>query len=141
MEKLLAQDYTGESRERFLKDNCDKVEEIGYMKPFTAEELDDMKNELAETSIQINDIEEKKKAQMEVIKEQMKPLLEQKAELLTNIKQKSQYVNENCFKFIDYTEGMVGYYNSEGELVECRPIRADERQLTIFRDLRTGTDN
>lgn len=39
MQKELGKDYNARDREAFLKDNCDKVEEKGYMKPFTPEEL------------------------------------------------------------------------------------------------------
>jgi len=35
MERELGKDYQGESRIRFLKDNCDKIEEKGYMKRFS----------------------------------------------------------------------------------------------------------
>jgi len=40
MEKYLGKEYANKAqREAFLKDNCAKVENKGYMKPFTPEQL------------------------------------------------------------------------------------------------------
>lgn len=50
MEKQLGKEYPeGQQRQSFLKDNCDSVETKGYMKPFTPEQLAEMKESLAET--------------------------------------------------------------------------------------------
>lgn len=58
MEKQLGHEYPeGKQRESFLKDNCDAVENKGYMKPYTTDQLVEMKENLAEASISLNDIE------------------------------------------------------------------------------------
>lgn len=50
MERELGKDLEqGKTRVAFLMDNCDAVEEKGYMKPFTPEELARMKESLSET--------------------------------------------------------------------------------------------
>jgi hypothetical protein len=142
MERELGQEYRGVERERFLKDNCDQVVEKGYMKPFESGELQKFKDDLAEVSIALNDIDEEKKEVMSVFKEKSKPLNEEMKELLMNIKQKAVFVSENCFKFIDRDEKMVGFYNSEGLMIESRPANADELQLSIFTGVsKTGTNN
>lgn len=47
MERELGKDLEqGKKRVAFLMDNCDAVEEKGYMKPFTPEELARMKESL-----------------------------------------------------------------------------------------------
>lgn len=68
-----------------------------------------------------------------------KPLETEKQELLANIKSKSEYVVEDCYKFCDHDEQMVGFYNKQGVLVDCRPMRPEERNRTIFQALRTET--
>lgn len=68
MDKHLGLEYTPEARERFLKDNCDKVESLGYMKHFAPDEIDERKTRLADISIQIAELEAQKKAKMFVIK-------------------------------------------------------------------------
>ena len=63
-------------RINYLNDNCDKVEEKGYMKKYTPEEIQAMKEELAETSIKINDLATEKKNFMANLKIRMNPLAE-----------------------------------------------------------------
>ena len=141
MDKQLGSEYPeGQHREAFLKDNCDQVENKGYMKPFTPEQLAEMKENLAETSIEINDVEIEKKEVLEGYKTQIKPLVESKTRLLRNIKHKAEFVDEICYKFIEGTTKEVGYYNSEGFLIESRPAFGNELQGTIFQIQRTGTD-
>lgn len=119
-------------RERFLKDNSEKVESQGYMKPFKPEEIERKKNRLAELSIEIADIEDEKASVVSNFKARMTPLKTERAEILSDIKHKSRYVTEQCFKFVDKDERMVGWYNKEGELVASRPAMIDELQLNLF---------
>ena len=56
----------------------------------------------------------------------------------SSVKEKSEFVTENCFKFVDGDE--VGYYNEEGVLVYQRPARPEEKSPNVFRLQRTGTN-
>ena len=143
MEKTIGKEYkNARDREAFLKDNCDKVEEKGYMKPYTPEELQGHKEMLANVSIEIAEIEAEKKAQDAYYKGQLKPLNEQRSQMVSNIKSKSEYVKEICYKFVDQEAKETGFYNADGDLIECRPATADELQPTIFSMARkTGTND
>lgn len=141
MDKTLFQEYPENVRRQMLEDNCDKIEEVGYMKPFTPDQLLGMKDKLSNVSIEINDIECEKKAQNEIFKAQLKPLVEERSKLLGNIRNKAEHVKGECFKFVDQEAGEVGYYTPEGFLIESRPIRQEERQMTIHSIGRTGTNN
>ncbi len=140
MEKVLFENYSAEERRQILKDNADSIENKGYMKPFTDDEIRERKDDLAQTVINIAQIQQEKKEANDEFKAQLKPLENQKKELLEQVKNKAEFVEEECYKMIDHENGMVGYYNSEGHLIESRPIRADERQATIFQ-IKTGTNN
>ena len=141
MQKELAKDIPqGKQRAAFLMDNCDKVEDKGYMKRFTPEQLSQMKEELSETAIKINDIEERKKEVMAEFKEKLDPLTKEKQRILRGLKNKAEHVTEQCYKFVDMETREVGYYNQDGELIESRPAYADELQGTIFQMKRTGTE-
>lgn len=141
MEKFLGQEIPEDKRSGFLSDNCDAVEEIGYSRRFNTDELSQKKEELANLSIQINDIEEEKKDKMSEFKDRLKPLNENKQLLLSDLKDKAEFVNEDCFKFIDHETKEVGYYNKFGELVYSRPIMPQEMQKTVFSISRkTGTN-
>lgn len=142
MQRELGKDIQDpKSRVEFLKDNCDSVEQKGYMKRFKPEQLLKMKDDLSGIAIAINDIEEEKKIANEVFKLEMKPLIEDKKSILRGLKNKSEHVTEVCFKFIDPTTREVGFYNEDGELIEARPAYADELQGNIFQVVRkTGTE-
>lgn len=142
MQKSLGKEYADErQRVSFLKDNCDSVEEKGYMKRYTPEQIQAMKEQLAETSIKINDIETEKKEVVKEFKSRVDPLLEGRKELLKGIKEKAVYSKEICYKFIDTDEKMVGFYNADGDLIESRSASPDELQGTIFQINRTGTND
>jgi septal ring factor EnvC (AmiA/AmiB activator) len=123
----------------FLQANCDAIESLGYMKPFSAEQIEKFKTELSEVSITINDIEEERKATQQHFKAQLDPLKEERKELLTAIKQKARYQKEECYKFIDQQNRVVEYYNKDGEMVSSRPMLPSEAQKTIYSIERTGT--
>ena len=142
MQRELGKDIQDpKSRTAFLMDNCDTVEEKGYMKRFTPEQLLKKKEDLSELAIKINDIEVDKKETVKTYTNTLKPLNEEKKEILRGLKNKSEHVIERCFKFIDAETREVGFYNEDGELIESRPAYADELQGSIFQVVRkTGTE-
>ena len=137
MERELGKDLEqGKKRVAFLMDNCDAVEEKGYMKPFTPEELARMKESLSETDIEINDIEEEKTAAMKDFKARLEPLTTERKKTLDGLKKKAEFVTERCFKFIDQEAREVG------DLIESRPAYSEELQTTLFQiGRKTGTNN
>ena len=143
IDQNLGQEIKGEKeRLEFLKANCYGIEEKGYMKQFSPQEIDLMKTELAEISIKMNDIEIEKKALIDDFKERLKPLAQQVGTLLGNLKQKAEYVTEETYKFIYENERMVGYFNSQGTLIEARPMKPEEMQKTMFLQIdKTGTND
>jgi len=142
MEKYLGKEHANKvQRESFLKDNCEKAEEKGYMKPFTPEQLQGYKEELTELSIKIEEVEGEKKDSAKYFKEQLDPMTKYRSEMVRNIRQKAEYVREVCYKFIDKAERQAGYYNSDGDLIELRPATADELQPTLFDLRKTGTND
>lgn len=139
MQSEIGKEYKNPAeRMRFLKDNCDKVEEKFYMKPYSPEELQQHKENLANLSIEIQDIEEELKAAKEHYKEMLKPLKEDRKEMVDNIKQKAEMVKEQCYAFVDRDTRRTAYYNSDGDLVEERPSTADELQPTLFHTMPTA---
>lgn len=136
MLQFIGAEYPEDQRLEILKDNCDAVEITGYTRRFTPDELLQKKEELAEISIQINDVEEEKANAMAEFKAQLKPLNEQKTSLLTQLKKKSEFVEDECYKFIDNEDRMVGYYDKAGTLVSSRAIMPQEMQKTIYSELR-----
>lgn len=140
MEKELFQGYNSNERKQMLEDNSHAVEKVGYMKSFTPDEITQFKDDLSVVVIELSGITDRKKEILAGFKEEVKPLAEEQSTLLSNIKNKAEYVDEDCYKIVDQEDGMVGFYNNEGTLVESRPIRQDEKQTTIFQIEKNGTD-
>ena len=136
--KELGKEYGAEQRISYLKDNCDAIEEKGYMKPFTPDQMALKKEDLANVSIKIAEIDEQKKAANDEFKRIQKPLLDQKNVLLMEIKNKAEYIREEVFKFVDTDSRTVAFYNQEGDLIESRPAFGNELQGTILQMARSA---
>lgn len=119
-------------RAQFIEDNCDETEVVTYTSDFSEVDMDEMRKELGEIDIEIDDKDEAKKAYMQQLRDELKPLKERKKELLSDIKRGYQEITEKCYKFIDRENGVIEIYNKQGELVKTRPIGAKEQQRTIF---------
>ena len=141
MKKELGKELPLSERAMFLADNADAVENLGYMKSFEPDEVQSLKDQLAEAAIKVDTLKQELDDIKATYKDKMKPHQKIIGETLKNIKEGAEFVEEDCYKFIDHTEGMVGYYNKFGDLVQSRKIRADERQKTIFAIERTGTND
>lgn len=133
MDKTLGQDIKDlDKRKTFLTDNADDVVEKTYTRAFYADQLADRKTQLAETSIKINDLETNLKDYRQEVNLHMKPLKEQKARLLDEIKAKGEVVTGKAYKFTDREEGMTGFYDEEGNLIESRPATREEMADNLF---------
>lgn len=133
-------------RKQFLTDNADDVVEKTYMKAYTGPQLQGKKEDLASVMIEISEIETEKSALLAEYKGRLKPLAERKGQLVGNIKAKAELVTEQCYRFTDQEEGMTGFYNSEGDLIEIRQATSDELQGNLFKPAlkivsKTGTDD
>lgn len=149
MDKSLGQDIKDvNKRKLFLEDNADEVVKKTYMKPYSGPELQGKKEDLASVMIEISEIETEKSAVLAEIKGRLKPLQERRAQLVGNIKAKAELVTEDCFRITDQDEGMTGFYNPDGDLIETRQATADELQGNLFKKptikvvaAKTGTDD
>lgn len=83
MEKFIAQNEPLSNRPQVLEDSCDAVEEIWYNHPFTEDELNEIKTKLADTSIDIAELEQEKADWMESYKSRLKRLIRPKQSILT----------------------------------------------------------
>ncbi len=142
MDKFLGQESkSGLERRSFLQSNCDAVEDLGYVKPIPSQEIDELKDRLVENNIQLRDVRADKKAANKDFNDQIKQLEDNNEETTKKLKERSEYVTEPCYKFVDDEAKETGYYNSEGVLVYSRPSRPEELQNNVFREIRrTGTE-
>lgn len=141
MDKYLFQNARSEEeRATLLKDNCDAVEQVSYNKKYPVEEVEDMREQLIRNTINLKEVKERKKAVVKDYNDRIKAIEKENDELTENLMDGSRTVDEVCYKFVDYEERMVGYYNSDGELIKERPARKSELQKTIYREM-NGTND
>lgn len=109
MQRTLGQDIPNRmERKMFLQDNCDAVEDLGYVKEIPSERLEELKEVLVENNIELRSLREAKKEAVKEFNEQIKPLEEINAQTTKQLKERSEYVNEQCYKFVDNEERTVG---------------------------------
>ncbi len=144
MDKFLGQEYTDlQDRERYLRDNAETIENLGYNRPIPSERIARLKDVLAEASIKKMELEEEKQAEIQSINNEINGCKKAIKEVALQLKSRTEYVNEPCYKMVDQQERQVGYYNKEGMLVYQRDARQEELQphLFILHKEMTGTDN
>ena len=73
MEKYLGLEYEDlAEREQFIKDNADSIENMGYTKPIPSDQIEKLKETLADASIKKLEQEEAKKAAVQMYNEEIK---------------------------------------------------------------------
>lgn len=106
-------------------------EKMTYTKNLTHEEMDEYRERLSDTLVEID----KHEIDFEVVKQEhrgiIKPLKADVGALLDVIKRRAVDVTEECYLIPDYDSSMMEYYNSEGELIHSRRLKPEERQTTI----------
>ena len=141
MKDIMLADTPIEQRGAILKDSCDQIVERSYTRKFGSEETNERRAELAEVAIRVNDLEEELSSIRANYKAKIKPLCERIAAIRDELKAGGEWVNGECYKFVDEDEGMVGFYSPEGYLLEQRPMTPDERQRNLFREIRRNGTN
>jgi hypothetical protein len=129
--KTMYAGYPINERNQLLSDNCTKIEAINYSRQFTEEELDVMRHNLSENSVEIQLTEEELDNLSSPLKEKIKGLVKKNDGLVSYLRNRFENAFEECYKFIFQENGEAVYYNSEGILVKRRPILPEERQKTI----------
>lgn len=140
MEKHFLKDVSRKERIQMLKDNAEHVEMFTYPRPLQDAELRKIKDETVQHSIDLERLEEAKKDFMAGHKAEVDPLKMMVKDKLQKIRSRNEEVEEEVFLLADQEEGMMGYYNGDGDLVYQRTLLPDERQFRIV-DATTGTNN
>lgn len=151
MKDVMLSETPIEQREQIMKDSCDQILERSYTRKFDQAEINEKRSELANVSIQMQELEQELAEHRATIKGKIKPLSERRGKILDELKSGGEWIKGDCYKFVDDEEGMVGIYTPEGYKLEERPMTQEERRRNVFRVLRdqnwregksaTGTDN
>ncbi|GIJ96597.1 hypothetical protein CAPN001_11660 [Capnocytophaga stomatis] len=126
-------------RIQLLKDNAVRAEEMTYSKQFTEEEISEKKDELAKQDIALMKLEEEKKQITADFNDKIKKIKSERDVNLHGIRTGVQEVTETVYLLDDQEERKMHIYNDNGDLILSRPLKQEERQLSILRH--TGTEN
>lgn len=108
------------------------IENTSYYVNLTQDELDIRREKLTDNFIKISDIKNELDQVTKKLKSEQKPLIEENAELLQNIKTKTEEKSGVLYHVDDQEGGMMHSYDEEGYLVSSRRLRPDEKQSSIF---------
>lgn len=141
MENKFLQDVGVLERVRILKDSAISVQEFTYPRKLSQEEISLEKTNFIQDQITINKEDKKLKDAKAIHKLAIDPVKKRMSISLERIKNKVEIVSEDVYLLDDQEEGVMGYYNSEGILVNQRPLLPEEKQLRITPISKTGTNS
>lgn len=118
-------------RVSLLRGIADGIEQMEYAKRLSVDQINEIKEKLVELNIYLSRIEGEKKEYMASIRAELKPMKAEVAKMIDSLNSQTELVVEEVFKIVNQEEGMVGYYNAEGDLVQSRKILPAERQLQL----------
>lgn len=139
--EIMLPDDPRESREQIMRDSCDQIVEKFYTRKFSTEEKQLKNAEYCEVGMKRSALEQELREVSADLKGKIKPLKERQDAILDEIKQGGEQVQGDTFKFVFEEIGKVGFYDTNGYLVEERDMTQEERQRTLFQAIRkNGTE-
>ena len=142
MEKFIFQDIKDlNERKQAIMDNAETAEQKTYNKPLTEEQVETQRQNLLDAVLKKQELEEEEKEYLAGMKQQIDAYSGVMIRASSLLRTKSQLITEECYKLVDETDRRVGYYNSEGMLVDERPARQNELQPRLFAMKPTGTES
>lgn len=118
-------------RKKFLEDNCREVKQGKYFQKHTEEETLVLKEQLAEQAIVIAEKQEHFKTVKTQLGGEIKTLVEEQNNTLSAIRSKGVMKEGDTYMFDDQKEGFMYFYDVNGNLLDKRKLRPDEKQITM----------
>lgn len=114
-----------------LKENAVTSYKKNVVRNFDEEELAEMKNQLSDVSINLNDTEIEKKEMTGEINGRIKIIKSQRQNLLRDLKNKYYESTEEVFDVDNQEEGMMYTYDNTGAVISSRRLTPSEKQISI----------
>lgn len=115
-----------------LRDNAFREEENNVKHYFTEQEMEDMRKDLTQTSIDRHAKQEELKEISSGLRGEIKKLTSSINENLRDLKRKFYEQEETVFLLADHDKGRMYYYNISGELMSERKLLPSEKQTKIL---------
>lgn len=138
MRKQLFEGKDPKEIRQLLEDNCDAKEDGAYTRSLDEDEVALYKDHLSQAMVELNRYKEELDVIKESYKEKMKPLQLEVQDCLQSIKTRTIEQSGVLYLIADHDEGMMGYYDEKGELVNSRRLRPEEKQDTLQGQIRNS---
>jgi hypothetical protein len=132
MAKIFMPQASIEERLIMLKNNADKIEETTYDRELTLEELDAKREAFVDNSIKVSQLEDDLDGIKKSFKSQIDPIKLLNKTLQHEVKTKKSTVKGVLFHMAHHDEGMMEFYDENGELISTRRLRPEEKQARLF---------
>lgn len=140
MVREIFQDMSAEERLESLRNSADQVVNHSYTKPYTEEEISEIRKNIAEKCVEISDLERELAAIKADYKARITPMENDREQLIGELRCGGDFVTEECFVYVHYNIGKAGLYTKDGILLKEMDITKDMEQSTIFQALREDPD-
>lgn len=136
MPQAIYQDLEPQDRLAKIKETADQVVDHNYKRPYTEEEVTEIRRKISDLCVQISDLERELASVKAQYKSAITPLEQSREDLIGDLRSGGDYVDEDCYVFMDFNIGKAGLYNGEGILLNEKDITPEMSQSTIFQELR-----
>lgn len=136
MPQAIYQDLEPQERLAKIKETADQVVEHNYKRPYSEEEVTEIRKKISDLCVQISDLERELASVKAQYKSAITPLEQSREDLIGDLRSGGDYVDEDCYVFMDFSIGKAGLYNGEGVLLNEKDITPEMSQSTIFSALR-----
>lgn len=134
MDKL--KDMDPVQRKAWLEAHCYGHNKETVRRPFTKEEMDDLKETLTENLVIIAKATDELNKAKAIFKDNAGEPKKYVKELTTKLKEESEEVEITLYMIDDQDAGEMRMYDEDGNFYSSRPLYASERQRKLFSAIR-----
>lgn len=125
-------DMTPAAREKYFRDHAYKIEQGRFFKKMDDKELDVQKDEFAQAAIRLSDKEDEFQQVKEDFNGKIKEMAAMQTMRLSVIRSKGKWIQGQTYMIDDQVDSVMRIYDEDGELIETRPLRSEEKQTSLL---------
>ena len=126
----------------FLRDNAETIEnDKFYQRVLDTEEIQEAERNHTRDSIELTKLNEEFDVVKSDYKVKAKEVKERISVNLQSVRMGMIECKGSLYHFADQEEGMMYTFSQDGDMVESRKLRPNEKQMSIHSSLKTGTEN
>ena len=129
---------TPDEIKRILLDNDASIEQKTYTKQLTETELVDFREGYVNNNLEMAEHNEELQAAKEAYKAATKPLKADSKVMLKVLKSRHIEVTGTVYGMANFDTGMMEFINEQGDVVETRRLKAEEKQGSLLRAIKTA---